>query len=417
VNASNVELVKPSENLLGANSMVNTPALSWIESTDEEGRSRFEGLPAETELAWTVLPGAGTHGRAGRLALVPGEQRRLTVMLGGDARVIGHVRDEQGEPVAGLDLWLAQPDAAERRAKEAVAKTCSDENGRFEFAGVAFETFVLAPARDVQDFVARGMEVVVVDRPLVERDIEVERGLFLSGRITGSTAEIDELAFLTVQRPDGTWVDQGMLDGASFRIGPLVAGEYLLSGSGGDRGTAIVRVTAGASDVELPMLEQHELRLSIQGSGGPFELRVRDVLRGPIWMMWTENDALSVLPLVPGRYALLVNAPGELVGYLVFELREDVPLEELIVRLEPGARCTFVHRASEGTRVLRVFVDGALYVSDDLSEPALAAGAARTFLVPPRPLVAELCEGTRTVARQELTPAPGERLRVELVPR
>lgn len=409
-----VALVGPSENLMSANSAVFASGREWEARTDATGRARFPSLPAEVELAWTVLrePDAG---RAGRVALAPGETRSLAVVLGSDARVFGHVRDEQGSPVAGLDLWLAQADAADRRARAAVAKTRSDESGRFEFAGVPYETLVLGPAPGAQEFMARGHEVVFVDRPIVERDLVVERGLFLSGRVTGNTAEIEELAFLNVQHLDGTYVDSATLDGASFRIGPLRAGEYLLSGADAHRGTAVVRVAAGASDVELPMLEQRELRLSIQGSGGPFELRVRDVSRGPIWM-WTETAGTSILPLVPGRYALLVSAPGDLVGYLAFEVGEHTP-SELALRLEPAARCTFVHRASEGTRTLRFFVDGAPYVSDHLSESALPAGAARSLLLPPRPLVAELCEGTRVVARETLAPRPGERLRVELVPR
>lgn len=416
VPGAKVELVGSREQITRANSMIFRSSQSWVAHTDESGLARLSNLPAEVELAWTVLLEVESTGRAGRIALAPGELRQLRVVLAGSARILGMVRDEQGLPVPGLDLWLAQTDSADPRAKAAFAKARSDENGRFEFRDVPFETLILGPSPGTQEFVARDEPVVRVDRPLVEQDLEVLRGLFLAGRVVGSEQELEGLDFLCVQHLDGRWLSDGSLAGASFRAGPLPPGEYLVSASGAWSATAIVRAAAGSSDVELPILANQELRLRIEGADGPFELESRDLERGPVFRRGVEDG--TRLRLAPGRHALYLTAPDGQVAFLApLVVEQGQPERELVLRLERGARCTFVHRAAEGTRRLVLLVDGMPFPLPSAFDDAVPAGAARSVLVPPRALVAELHEGKRVVARESLAPAPGERLRVELVPR
>jgi hypothetical protein len=418
VQGTRVDLVRPGETFMGGTGVLRIEDRRWSQHTDADGVARFAGLPAECELAWTVLVEEDSYGRAGRIALEPGATRRLDVRLGGHARLFGHVREEGGAPVPGLALWLARADETDARAREGMAKALSDEQGRFEFDDVPFESFVLGLSPGEEDYVAREELVLTVDQPLVERDLVVMRGLFLAGRVVGDEADIEELDFLNVCRPDGTFLAGKPLEGrAEFEIGPLLPGEYLVSASGHSAATEVVRAAAGARDVVLPLQPGQELRIRVEGVEGGCALEVRDLGRGTMYF-WNHSGPELVHTFVPGRHALAATAAGDLVGLLGPIEVGGARQEGLVLRLERGARCTFVNHAAAGTRKLHLEVDGIPFPLSPLeAERELAAGAARTVLVPPRALVAELREGSRVVARQELSPAPGERLRIELTPR
>jgi hypothetical protein len=405
-----VELVRPGEHFSSGNSAMFLTGLSWSALADDAGLARFAGLPAEIELAWSVRHADGEGGPAGRLALAPGETRRLEVVLGG-ARLVGHVRDEQGVPVPGLALWLAQADVA-AHDREVVATASSDANGRFEFAAVPFARLVLGPDPELGGFVVRAEALVVVDRPVVEQDLEVTPGLFLEGRVVGSAAELARISFLNVFRLDGTWCAGGEFLPPDFRAGPLPSDEYLVSASGADAATTRVRAAAGTSGIELELLGARELVLRIQGAGGPCELAFREPSTSIVRRSHVAGEVRQRFAF--GEHVVQATTADGRVGMLAFTVDELTP-EELVLALAPGASCTFVHRAEAGARTLVLRVDGAIFALPFRTK-ALAAGAALEVLVPARPLVVELCEGGRVVASQALAPAAGERLRVELVP-
>jgi hypothetical protein len=411
-----VRLARPGRSDISADFLGRVDAgLSWSTTTDADGVARFGSVPAEVELGWEVLVEPLSYGNAGHLALAPGETRRIEVRLGGNARLFGHVRDEQGAAVPGLELWLGQPQATFSR--RGVATAASDAQGRFEFVNVPFETFVLGLLPEESDFTTYGETLLTIDRSVVEHDLEVTRGLFLSGRVLRSAEAVGELVSAEVHALDGTWLDSDRLDGGAFRLGPLPPGEYLVSAAGIGAATAIVRALAGASDLELPQLAARSFRIRIEGARGPFELQARDLQRTMV-SFWDKEDAEFSHVFTPGRHALSASAAGELVGLLAIDVDEVAPPkepEELVLRLERGARCTFVHRAALGTRRLQVRVDDVPYPLVSFGDE-LVAGASRTLLVPARPLVAELLEGQRVVARETLSPTHGQRLRVELVP-
>ncbi|QDU68555.1 sigma-70 family RNA polymerase sigma factor [Engelhardtia mirabilis] len=95
---------------------------------DDQGRFRFESLPAAT-----VAVGARAPGRVGEsrtVELEPGRTTRVTLRLTDGATVAGHVRDPQGRPLAGAQV--AGPSGVEF----ARVTTLTDGDGAFRLDGV-----------------------------------------------------------------------------------------------------------------------------------------------------------------------------------------------------------------------------------------------------------------------------------------
>lgn len=392
-----------------------TQGVRFEGSTGELGTLLLEGLPAEVDLAWSVTPADGNEGAAGHVALAPGERRRLAAVLGGTARVFGHVRDEHGMPVADLGLSLSRKDAG--GGGDALGKTRTDEGGAYQFDGVPFEALTLGLAGGAEEVLLPGPCDLVVDRPLVEHDLVVVPGLFLEGVVSASEEQRQELFWVNLSALDGTWLDSfDVGEGGRFRAGPVEAGEYLLAAPGFGFSTETVRAAAGERDIVLRVLEPRPLRFEAEGAPPPFDLSLRDEERGFL-QFHEQDDARFEKRLSDGRYLLRLEAEGDFLGLLSFAVGPEPLPAEHRVRLEPGATLTIVHRALVGTRSVRVRVDGGTLVGSPWADSQLAAGAALEVLVPPRPLVVELLEGARVVAREELVPRPRERLRVVLEPR
>lgn len=393
---------------------------SWAERTDAGGVARFSDLNAETELAWRVRDPANSAWREGRLALALGERGRLDVELGGAARVSGRVRDENGAPLSEVRLFLApESNGTHHGDHERMLRTASDATGAFEFLDVPFDGYRLGCEQNQQDIVAEEV-TLVVDRARVEHDLEVSHGLFLSGRVVGAVEDFEGRESLVARRLDGEGFTNGKVVDGAFRIGPLAPGDYLVSASLGSIATAVVRAPAGASDVELPVLRSREIWLSVEGAAGAeYDLTLFDLER-ETGMLWNEHASRFSVELAQGRHTLQVTTADDRMGMLAeLVVTADEPREELVVRMEPGALCTFVHRATSGTRTLRLFVGGQLYGLLELfgSDARLLPGASKTLQLPPGRLAVELLEGARVAAREELVLLPGERRRIELVPR
>jgi len=417
-----VQLVWPGETILqGGGAMFPGELGRWECATGEDGRARLEQLAAETELVWNVLGEEG-DGRTGRLALAPGEERVLPVALGGGARLFGHVRSEDGRPVAGVVLALTRAEG-ESDARVGVGKAQSDANGRFELGDVAFGSYVLSPAPGEEGLVAGDRSPFPVDRPLVEHDIVVAPGLFLEGRVVGDPERAARIAFVEARELAGSEVlDDMQPEGGAFRIGPCPAGEYeIFAWDGGSLSTRVVRAPAGATDIELALEDPCTLRIRIVGAEGPYDVVWVDGERGfANW--WTQADPVLEHEVAPGVQTVLVRTRDDRVAWLPRVLAGGhAATNEPVLRPEPGARCTVVHRATSGTRSLRLTLDGEvlpemLFVAMG-STAELLAGASRTVLLPSGTLVAELLEGARVAARETVQLRAGERCRVVLEPR
>lgn len=392
---------------------------SWKTTTDEQGRARFAGLPPERVLAWKVS--AGDALREDRIALGAGEQRRVEVVFGSGARIFGSLRDQHRALVPGLELWVARP-SEERRfhsGRKLVARTKSDELGRFELADLPYEPLVIGPASDQEDFVPRATPVVV-DGAVVALDLVVTRGLAISGRVVGTKKDLASVASVIAVRHDGDLGWAELTQNGSFRISPLEPGEYLVYGWGVGSGTEVQRQPAGAGDVELDIVAPRTVSIRVENGGEDLEFRVHDLERGTF--EWSERDSGTFeWAFSPGTFELLATTLDGRVGLVPrIEVGDVEPRGEVVVALEPGASVTLVHAATSGLRALRLFVGGVPFALPPLnasSSEGLVPGAAETLLVPAGELRAELLEGERVVAGETVTLLSGERRRIVLAPR
>ncbi len=391
----------------------------WYAHTDASGIARLAGLSAEVVLGWTVRQSAGSRWREGRLALAPGEVRRIDVVLGGSARVSGRVRDEFDAAVPDLPLFLApESNGTHHGDSQRVLETKSDSSGAFEFIDVSYDTYRLGNRPAAQGFLELD-EALVVDQERIERELKLTRGLFLSGRIVGAQTGLNDLTSAVALSHEGTLVAVGNIKDLAFRLGPMLPGAYLVGAGDGETGTEVVPARAGDSDIELHVVTPVEVIVRVKSVEGRVDVSLVDLERA-FSTSWNAGSSPFTLELVPGAYALWVTTVGGLVGFVPrFVVPARGSPEEIVLDLRTGAHCTLVHAASEGRRSLRLLVGGGALPMEWVFNHAyeLYPGASQSVLLPAGPVSAELVEDGRVVAREEVLLAPGERRRIVLAPR
>ncbi len=383
----------------------------WVAPSDARGCARFEGLPAEEALDWRVGALGSATRRMGRVVLAPGEARRLEVVVG-SAQLAGVVRDEHGAPVEGVRVALGLAVRTRTvRQREWFART--DAAGRYAFPELGYERYVLGLAATEPEFVAHG-RVVEVEAPEVTQDLALEHGLFLTGHVRGEAEQLARIGqFGARHLESGRVVGAALADGA-FRVGPLPAGEYLISNLHGAVSLSVVRAPAGASGLELVVLAPRTLRVRAEGAERAFGLLAHDLEReaGHAW-----SPAPPALELAPGTYAFFARTEGERVAFRAgVTVPDDGPVPELVLAFEPCASVTLVHRGGPGEGRLRLTLAGQPFPFDVLGG-LLVPGAARSLQLPAGLLEAELLEGGLVFARAASVLLPGARTRLELAPR
>lgn len=160
---------------------------AWLTvQTDDQGRFRFEGIPAGASADfWVEAPGhascwtfwekelsdlAGTQFQAGRTD--------IRIVLKPETKIRGRVIDEEtGKGVAGVRL-LARPDA--RYASYACVDTVtSGENGAFLYQGLPANTYslqVVAPSERMADWVGQDVQVTTETERTVDVNVPVGKG-------------------------------------------------------------------------------------------------------------------------------------------------------------------------------------------------------------------------------------------------
>ena len=212
----------------------------------------------------------------------PADEHELGVIDVGDVRLAspivlaGRVRDQHGQPVPRAHVELTG-DPAGRFALSGrdepwftgyvdERSTVADDSGRFLFRAVAPGRYELHPERGREE---TGPAVVVVLEEGSGRrdvDLEIQRGLAISGRVEGPfgddvnqvvvsvTGPGGEMAGMRVVRPDGTFVVKGLDPGTYSLVARPLKG---VDAAGGRslRASEPAVVDAGSSDVLLRLRE------------------------------------------------------------------------------------------------------------------------------------------------------------------
>lgn len=154
--------------------------------TDATGAFRFPALPPGEVCTLAVLACGYRYAARGILPTADGEEGEpIEILLEPGGRLLGRVTSPSGEPVAGAvvyvfpegDANLARHPAVGRLGRRSVSlRGVSDDDGRFEVIGLAFEERFAATAMAEGYLRARNVDGIVVSSAAPEASIELRFG-------------------------------------------------------------------------------------------------------------------------------------------------------------------------------------------------------------------------------------------------
>lgn len=242
-------------------------ALSWSADTGPDGIAVLDGLPPNARLRGSMHRGGRRiRSEADPIELAPGETRDVTWVLGAGGDVRGIVREADGTPVAGHEIWLqrATTDRAtyfrpfdESQARRG-AKT--DADGAFRFADVAPGGWWVGPAHpgivgvDATKAAAPIGAYVDMTGASVDLDVRLARGHVIRGRIVGSDGKTPVRGGVFARHAsEPMFLDPPAVQSSDFVVGPLVPGRWVLQAHAGGGTSAEVEANAGDVDVVLAL--------------------------------------------------------------------------------------------------------------------------------------------------------------------
>lgn len=341
-----------------------------------------------------------------------------------DAGVVlrGCARDEYGLPVAGLGLWLWPAGTLGTVSLRGgpLAKALTDGEGRFEFSDIACGAVRLDLGPTQEGFVLSDDAPPALDRPVVEHDLALVHGGFLTGQVTGEGKGAGALEMVVARSSEGDSILVQAMEGSEFRLGPLPPGAYDVFAFGAGQATETRRALVGTNGLELSLLGSRQVAVRIEGAGGWIQLVHTDGEHGEeaIQVRASATDgepATTTLSLPFGTHSLLASSDEggvAFLGHLRLGAEETPP--EVRLRMRPGVPCIFVHRAGSARGELRLRLDGAPVPGMFLFSDGLAPGASRTLWLPPGELEAKLLVAGRVAARATRVLRPDEGYRIEL---
>ena len=334
--------------------------VEWRAETDERGRCSLARLPARVPLEVWIARGeqALLHpfgAGSGFLELQPGTRKEVELRLERTLELVGRVVDQDGAPLADVPLilsrgpaWLVEQglltaDGWSRLREECTpfARTRSDEQGRFAFAGVAAGAWTLAAdAEEVEDLPGTPLWLrVEPGAARKEVELRLDRGLWIRGVVLDPEGSALRGVQVVGAGPYGPlpW-DTSRRDG-TFALGPLLAGSYRIRAEAGDdprsAPSETVELAAGSEGVVLR-----------QRWGGIVSGRVVDqeerAVEAEVVLVGDgrsrhATDEFEFENLAPGSYALLArNEQGIAVLEPILVRAQERPF--LLVRLEPPCR-------------------------------------------------------------------------------
>lgn len=287
--------------------------------------------------------------------------------------VRGLVIDQDDEPVASCTIWICS--AREKapvylqfylRERPTTQTVVTDEVGRFLFENVSPGTWWLGPAPDEEQDTRQENPVaplaqvveIVEGQPDIELILRVDRGLFIRGRVVGTSGEAPEHAFVVAREPERNLsCSVDVQDGkGSFVLGPMTDTLYVVtaSGSGGDTDSEPVVVRPSGDELVLRLRP-----------GGTLSGRIVDDDGNGVagWVLCTTHDSptdtqrttvlddglFSFEGLPPGVYDIAGEAyEGGLIGFIQpVEVRGGEAVTDLLVRVSPGGRVRVQHDGPE----------------------------------------------------------------------
>ena len=376
--------------------------VDWAVEVAPGGDYELAGLPAEAPLAVSVRSGGEVVYRVpDPIRLEPGERRTLDLGVGDTAVLRGRLVDEQGRPVADQEMWLEPQSEARgssmfRAYLDPLKRTGTDADGLFVFEGLAPGEWRVGPAPERHDWDEHDPELLAPHAtavavppgvPVVEVLVTAYRGLYIGGRVVGPDGgAIQGKAHVSgFCRETGVRSSTQSRAGGRFWLGPLVPGEYVLSGGpiGDSEGlTRSNTVTAvdGQDDVVLRLGRGGSIRgrvvdaLSAEGLISEVHVSPVDPSLGWGLLSSTRSDGnFDFNGLPPGIYQAVARTADERIGLRTgFEIRAGEETAGVEVRVESGAAVELHHGGEEPYLTFRLRSDGR-QVAFDTIEPGSTA--------------------------------------------
>ena len=335
----------------GAAPSVGSTEADWTATTGSDGSVSFEDLPPDAELYLEAYErGSLVLHEPGGLRIPAGERLQRELILAQGLSLTGRVLDRRGWPVPRLELWLlsarSESSPYVRRYDKPVAKTVTSTEGRFAFPDVGVGLWTVAPSPAFPSNVPLEERIAPVgttfridertaedDANRPEREIVVERGLYIAGRVVdGQDVALPDVRVSCTALEAGYALVGATDEEGRFEIGPLSDDEFRLVAEPKDRSVSSRVVTrAGSADLKI-----------VIGSGGVVAGRVVDPAGVPLAAELTiestedpDDPRLQRAATEDGTFRFENNAPGT---YAVVARTEDGRIgiaRELV--LEKGA--------------------------------------------------------------------------------
>ena len=235
-----VELIAPaSAVVMDARALEEFSRMRWSGRTDAAGSLRWTELPPDTPLLLQVGGGPGeTTADHREITLRAGEATPLAITRTVDRRLTGAAHARDGSAAASVELWLVP--ASARRAEllhpsdepQVVARTRTDDEGRFSLGRIPAGAYWLGPAPSQQDQVyaprARWFELPEKLNGFT-LNLELQPALWLTGRVV--TRQREPAAGVRViahPLPTGRELSCWSGDDGRFKMGPVASSDFEL---------------------------------------------------------------------------------------------------------------------------------------------------------------------------------------------
>jgi protocatechuate 3,4-dioxygenase beta subunit len=340
----------------------------WGERTEPDGSFELAGLlPGTYELSvWSEDRPRPREPTVVELA-AGSDAEDVRVVLPATGRLEGIVRDDAGEPAAGVSVSTSLADAPSNQ------RTTTGDDGRFRFdhvhvgqhrvtAQAGWFNSMRAPGTTDDDVQGETVSVSEGGTAQVELVVERRRGV-IRGRVVDADGGPVSDAFIDAERMSDSaaagvmgsrfavrwsWDRQPVLsdhDGG-FELRDLSEGNYLVRAYREGGGEALAEgISAGSRDVVLTIVETGSIagKVTLAAGGSPerFEIKTRDRAAG---FMRTDNffrteGAFALRELPPGRYELTFST-GKGSAKLEVELAAGEAVDDLEVELAAKVKVT-----------------------------------------------------------------------------
>jgi hypothetical protein len=376
----------------------------WTRTFDDSGRAKIDRLSPNAPLRISVLAGNRKLVElAEPLTLQPGESREVELRPASTCKLFGRVRDDTGEPVADILLWLLRAGTTPRlyvasyEGDERVGQAKTDAQGRFEIPKVASGTWRLCPEAKFRmgsaplapDAIAPVAMLVEIPAGAEAHEVElvVHRGLSISGKVLDPDGQPVGNGHVGAFAPS-MWFSENTAKDGSFVLGPLGPGSYTLEADGyaGEfANSESVQAEAGARDVVLHLRRAGKLSGRVvdgatgEGLVAEIAVGIPGSTTGRIYMpRSTPDGAFAVDGLLPGTYALAAALADGRVGVLRgVEVVGGGDAHDLVIAVQPGARVRVRYEGAKGFCSTRVEQDGVVIATDGVEK-----GTSKTLSAP-----------------------------------